>query len=468
MADGSQLSEQSYADNGKEPEKDRRKKLRRGDRQTRFLAQSVILEEGGSSGLIRGAMLTFCIVIMLFIGWSMVTNVDEVAVTSGEVVPSGQLQSLQHLEGGIVKQILVQDGDHVAAGQPLLILDDTQAQAQVEIANNQYVALKAKEARLLAERDSLDEVTFPEALSTSDKYVKEETEAQYRIFQARKSALEGSVSVLEQRIEQLQSKLVGLNALRESNRELVASYEEELVDVEELLSQGFSDKIRQRDILRRLESYKGEVADLTATISSTEVQIGETRLQIIQLEREFQNQVVNDLSETQTRLKDVNERVNALTAILSRTVIKSPVDGILNGMQVHTVGGVIGSGTTIAEVVPQSAELIVEAQVSIVDIDRVSQGQTATIRFSSFGNRTPTMFGKVLSVSANAIQNRDSGQSYYLARIEVTPESLESLGDLVLVPGMPAEVLISTGSRTMLQYLFKPFSNAIARSFIED
>ena len=274
--------------------------------------------------------------------------------------------------------------------------------------------------------------------------------------------------MLEQRIGQLDSKLVGLAALKDSKIALAASYADELEDTRALLDEGFSDKARLRSVERNLASYQGEAADLSATIASTEVQIGETRLQILQLNREFQNEVVNELGEVQTRLKDAQERSTALQDIVSRTIVRAPVAGVINGMQVHTEGGVIGPGTVIAEIVPLTEELILEVQVSPLDIDRVYKGQEAMIRFSSFGNRTPTIFGSLLSLSADAIQDQNTGLTYYLARVEVSPEGMADLGDLELLPGMPAEVFISTGSRTLLQYMFKPFSNAMARSFIED
>ena len=174
------------------------------------------------------------------------------------------------------------------------------------------------------------------------------------------------------------------------------------------------------------------------------------------------------MSETQTRLKDARERITALRDVVERTYIRAPVAGVVNGMQYHTEGGVIGAGAPIAEIVPQGDELIIEARVSPIDIDRVTTGQEATIRFSSFGNRTPTIFGSVISVSADAMADQKTGMPFYLARVAVTQKSIEALDSLTLVPGMPAEVLIASGSRTFLQYVMKPFSNVLARSLIED
>ena len=414
----------------------------------------------------RVGLTVFILVFVVFGGWAAIAPLDGAAYAPGQVTVKTYKKAVQHLEGGLVGSILAQNGDVVKAGEALLEMDDTQPLAQLEIANSQLVALQAREARLLAERDELTSVAFPASLSGAN--ATEEVASQTSIFGARKASREGSIEVLQQRIGQLESKLVGLAALKDSKIALAASFADELEDTRSLLDEGFSDKARLRSVERNLASYQGEAADLSATIASTEVQIGETRLQILQLNREFQNEVVNELGEVQTRLKDSQERSTALQDIVSRTTVRAPVAGVINGMQVHTEGGVIGPGTIIAEIVPLTEELILEVQVSPLDIDRVYDGQEAMIRFSSFGNRTPTIFGSLLSLSADAIQDPNTGMTYYLARIEVSPEGMADLGDLELLPGMPAEVFIATGSRTLMQYLFKPFSNAMARSFIED
>ena len=416
----------------------------------------------------RVGLIIFFLVFGVFGSWSVLAPLDGAAVAPGTVTVKSYSKVVQHLEGGIVGDIYVQNGDYVVARQPLLVMDDTQSLAQLGIVNSQFVALKVRESRLIAEREREDIVVFADILAADEIHVGEEMAAQKQIFAARKAALEGSIEVLEQRIEQLQTMLVGQAALKVSKETLAASFSEELSDVRELLSQGFSDKLRLRELERNVASLQGEAAELTANMASTEVQIGETRLQILQQDREFHNDVVGELGEIQTNLKDVSERIIALQDVVSRTVVRAPADGIVNGMQFHTIGGVIGPGSPIADIVPQSEELILEAKVSIIDIDRVSVGQDATIRFSSFGNSVPTIYGTVLSLSADSLMDQNTGAYYYLARVEVTPEGMEDLGDLVLLPGMPATVFIATGSRTFLQYLFKPFSNAMARSFTED
>jgi len=414
--------------------------------------------------------MTIFIVIFGFCGsWAAFAPIDGAAVATGFVNVRSYSKVVQHLEGGIISDIFVENGARVQGGQPILELNNTQPLAQLEIGNSQFIALTALEARLMAERDGLDDVNYPGSLSSADTRVREETAAQTEIFRARKAALGGSIEVLRQRIGQLESQVVGLAALKVSKEQLAASYTEELEDVQVLLSQGFSEKTRLRELERNVASFNGEAADLTANIASAEIQIGETQLQILQQDREFQNQVVTELGEVKTNLQDVSERITALEDVVARTTVRAPEAGIVNGLQVHTIGGVISSGMKIVDIVPDGDDLIIEAKVSPMDIDRVAVNQNATIRFSSFGLASvPTIYGQVINLSADRLFDQVSGLPYYQARVEVTPEGMEDLGDLVLMPGMPADIFIATGSRTFLQYLFKPFSNAIARSLRED
>ena len=414
-----------------------------------------------------GAAL-FALVFGVFGTWAAIAPLEEAAHAPGRVMVASYTKTVQHLEGGIVADILVANGDRVSAGQPLIKLDETQSLAQLEIVSSRSTALRVKEARLLSERDGHDWVVYPAELPEPDPGTREEMDAQSGIFGARRAARQASVEVLEQRIEQLRSKIAGLEALKGSREILAGSYAEELEDTRALLSQGFADKTRLRELERAYATHTGEAAELTAQIASTHVQIGETRLEKIRLEREFESEVVGELAETQTAMDDVAERVRALEDVVARTTIRSPVAGIVNGTQFHTVGGVISPGTAILGIVPEDDDLIVEARVSPNDIDRVALHQEATIRFSALGRSVPTTFGRVVHLSADSFVDEASGFSYYLARVEVTREGMDDLKGLVLVPGMPAEVFITTGSRTFLEYLFKPLSNTVARSFIED
>jgi epimerase transport system membrane fusion protein len=417
----------------------------------------------------RVGLFIFFLVFGVFGFWAGFAPLDGAARASGVVTVESYTKVIQHLEGGIVGEILVRNGDVVAAGDALLVLDNTQPLAQLGIADAQFVALKSREARLLAESSGSESISFPAVLIQAGSDADAEMASERQIFLARKAARDGEVEVLEQRKDQLASRVTGLEALRSSKLELAASFSEELVDVRELLKEGFSDKQRLRELERSYSSYNGEAADLTANISTTQMQIGEARLQILQQNKEFLNEVVSELGEVRTRLKDTEERMIGIRDIVRRTSITTPVDGIVTGMQIHTVGGVVQPGVNIAEVVPQSDELIIEANVSPNDIDRVIVGQEATISFSAFSSGlVPTIYGNVIGISADRLIDQTNGFPYYLARVEVTPEGVRDMGDLVLVPGMPAEVFINTGTRTFLQYVFKPFTTALTRSFIED
>lgn len=401
--------------------------------------------------------------------WAAFAPIDGSAHAMGFVTVKSYKKVIQHLEGGIVSEIRVQNGDSVNAGDILLVMDPTQPLAQLEISSAQQMALTALESRLIAERDNLDAVIYPAALQLPDSKARIEMEAQDQIFRARKTAREGAQAVLGQRIEQLESRVDGLQALQASKRVLAASFDAELQDTRVLLAEGFSDKLRLRELERNHASLSGEAAELAATIAATEIQIGETRLEMLQQEYEFQNEVANMLADTQNKQKDIVERVNALTDIVARTEVRAPVAGVVNGLQFHTEGGVIPPGTPIAEIVPQGEDFVIDARVQLIDIDRVAVGQQAMIRMSAYNTQSvPTLFGTVLNVSADSHLDEATGASYYQARLELNPESLAALEGFVLLPGMPAEVFIESGSRTLLQYLMKPLTNAAARSFIED
>ena len=417
---------------------------------------------------VRIGLTIFALVFGVFGGWAALAPIDGAAYAPGEVTVESQNKSVQHLEGGIIAEILVGNGDLVQPGQPLINLDRTQPQAQLDVARNQYMANLVREARLIAQRDRAGSIVWPAALDQNDPATREEINAQTYIFETRMSALEGNVDVLEQRIGQLENRVIGMEASRASRLLLAESYEAELVDTRQLLDQGFSDRIRLRELERNFANFSGEAGELAANIASTEMQIGETRLQIQQVEKDFSNEVAAEFAETRTNMNDLLERIIALEDVVERTVIRAPDGGYVTGMQTHTVGGVISPGMIIADIVPEGDELVIEAQVSPNDIDRVALNQEANIRFSAFGNMTPTIYGEVTNISADSFQDPNTGLSYYTAEIMVTPDGMDDLGELVLMPGMPAEVFITTGERTFLQYLFKPFSNAVARSFRED
>ena len=402
--------------------------------------------------------------------WAYLAPIDGAALASGFVTVKSHKKTVQHLDGGIVSQLLVKDGDIVKAGDLLLTLDGTENKAQLEIARGQFITLAAQVARLDAERDGKQTIVYPDVLDeASDLRIIEAKKNEGQLFTARKNAHEGEMAVLTQRVGQLKSKIEGFKGQRKSKQELVASYSEEASDLKELLAEGFADKQRLRDTERNYMLNNGEISALNSEIAASQIQIGETKLEILQLEKKFQEEVSTKLSEVQTDLYDVNQRMLATKDKVVRIDIKAPVSGRVMGMDMHTVGGVILPGHPILDIVPQKEELVVDAQVSPLDIDRVSIGLIAEVRFTAFKQAlTPVIEGKVINLSADRLVEEKTGTPYYQAQIELTPESYQKMKHLELVPGMPVEVLIKTGERTVFEYLTKPISNAFARAFIED
>ncbi|GAB4255509.1 MAG: HlyD family type I secretion periplasmic adaptor subunit [Methylomicrobium sp.] len=434
---------------------------------------SLVKSEGLKTDDLPIRTIGFAIILItfgIFGVWGYFAPIDSSALAPGVVTVKSYKKTVQHLDGGIVAKILARDGALVEEGQDLIILDDTQTKAQLEIVKGQYITLLALVARLQSERDNASNVIYPDKLADhSDPRVIEAKQTESHVFEARKNTYEGEISVLRKRVNQIASKIKGLEGQVSSKKQLIASYSEEIKDLRELLAEGFADRQRLRDLERNHALVSGEIAELISTIASSQMQIGETELQILQIQKQFQEEVARQLSEAMAQLYDISERLTATQDKLNRTVIKAPASGMVLGMSVHTEGGVITPGKPILDIVPQNSDLIIEAQVSPLDIDRVSVGLTAEVRFSAFKQAlTPVMHGEVIQLSADRFIDERTGAPYYLARVELTPESFEKLGDLQLLPGMPAEVLINTGERTLFEYLAQPITNAFARAFIED
>jgi epimerase transport system membrane fusion protein len=418
------------------------------------------------------------IVLSIFGGlgaWSALAPLSSAALAPGVITVENYRKTVQHLEGGIVKTILVRDGDMVKKDQILVILEDTQPSALLEVIRGQYFISLARESRLMAQQNGWDKILYPEELLEyqGDLRSKDAIQMQNQTFNVRKQAYQGEVELYQGQIEQLRAKADGLRAQKSSRDRLVNSYRSELRDFRELLKEGYADKQKVREFERNLAEKEGERGELISSFAAAELEISGTQLKILQLQKELQREVAKELSEVQAELFELRERLQSLQDTVLRTDIKAPDAGMVLGLQVHTLGAVIPPGGKILDIVPQNEKLIVEARVSPLDIDRISIGQIAEIRFSAFKSRTtPKVEGKLITVSADRLVDEESRdkEPYYLARVEITSQGLEdlALSELKLLPGMPAEVLINTGERTLLQYLMDPLSDAVARSFIED
>ncbi len=412
------------------------------------------------------------IVVLLVFGvfglWAMVAPLDSAALAPGVVAVQGHRKAVQHLEGGIVAEIHVQEGERVEEGQPLLELDATQSRAELGIVMGQYYAARALSDRLAAERAGVDSITFSLELEVDDERAREAKLNERSIFDARRDERLGKINVFELQIEQLEAQIEGLQAQLKGKRTVAKLLEEEIVDLEDMLEEGFVDKQRLRELQRTRSTVLGEIANHESSIASSRVRIGEAQLEILQLNRTFVKEVADEASKVQAKLFDLMQRRTALEDRTRRAVLRAPVAGLAFGMNTHTIGGVIKPGDTPLEIVPQNDELIVDAKVSPADIDRVEVGTQAEIRFSAFKN-TYTVTGTLVKISADRLIEEQSGTPYYAADVAIDKAGLsERLKGGQLLPGMPAEVLIKTGERTLLQYLVTPASNMLARSLNED
>lgn len=419
-------------------------------------------------GIRRVGMMIVLVTFGLFGTWAALAPLGNAVYGSGVVMVQSYRKTVQHLEGGIVKELLVRDGDTVHKDDPLIVLDDSQLRAQFESTRNQLISTRAREARLRAERDELPSIPPLDVGGVDSERAKEAIEGEEQVFRTRKNSRLTEISVQRERIGQLKQQILGLRDMIRTKVSLEKSYSGEITELKDLLAQGFVDKQRLLEQERKLDMLKSEVADHESTITKTQLQISETELQIIQLNKNFSSEVAKELSDVQSKVFDLQETAAALEDRLSRVVIRAPEDGMVLDMKVHTIGGVVGAGTPLLDIVPESSELVVEAHVAITDIDRISIGKLTDVHFSAFNSATtPVIEGEVTRISADRLKD-DAGEPYYLVRVKLTEKGLKRLGDRKLQPGMPAEVLINAGERTMLQYLLKPASNVFIKSMIEE
>lgn len=417
------------------------------------------------------------IVLGAFVGifgiWASFAPLSSAVPASGKVIVASKNQIIQHLEGGIVKSILVSDGDSVKINQPLLELDTTQSQAQLDISLAQYYQELALESRLIAERDHSGSISFPSDLLSMENTTTKTMilEGQKREFEARKRQLSEEKNIYLQRIEQLHSQIIGLEAIVQSKSDLSRSYKDEVQEWEVLYKQQLIDKMRLRDIQREKMRIDGDIANAKSDIARSRSQISENNAQILNQQQTFYKDVVAELRDSQTKLADLRARISALKDTLNRTILLAPLDGIITNLEVHTVGGIIPAGHPVMEVVPYGQPLIVEGRVAASDAINVYNDLKAEIRFASFSHvkSLNVVEGKVIFIAPDVIMDEKTQVMYYPVKVEVTDEGKKELllNHLVLQAGMPADVMIIIKSRTFADYLIEPIKNIARKAFNE-
>lgn len=437
------------------------------------------LEQAGAApqppeGLsIKGPILCGLLVIVAFFCtfgvWAAIAPLESAAIAPGIVNVGSKRKTIQHLEGGIVKQIHVSDGDTVKAGELLITMDTTRAFADLEITRNRLIGEYARESRLIAERDSQSEIIWNEELDNYEdsSFVQKMKSSQIREFTARKRSVDGQVAILNQRMEQFRAEQDGIRSQISSQRQQVKLLDDELASMQRLFDKGYAGKGRLLELQRNVVEVKGSLSQNTAAISRIDQSITEAQLQIADLDVGKLNEVLESLREIQAGIREFTERVAALTDVLNRTNVVAPLGGVVVGLQVFTRGGVIGPGEPVMDIVPTDGEFVIEARVDPVDVDVVYPGLEAKVRFVSFNQRnTQPSKGKVMTVSADHLTDERTGASYFLARVAISEESLAEL-DQAITPGMPAEVLIVTDEKTPFEYFMGPIERSFERAFRE-
>jgi HlyD family type I secretion membrane fusion protein len=429
--------------------------------------------------LARRSINTGLALMWIFFGifglWAAFAPLNSAVIAQGKVILSNNRKTIQHLEGGIVDSILVREGQLVNKGDIIIKLDETAAKARFELVRKQFVTLQVAEARLIAERDDLKEITFPEELlkqKESDSVVRESLDSQTRLFKTRRDNVEGKISVLNQKIAQFREDIAGLRSQTVSANRQIQLLNQEIGAVRTLVNSGNAPKSRLLGLQRQQADISGTLGEYRSRISRSEQSIAEARIEIINTRNSFLNQVMDELKETQTNLSDTEERVRASEDMFTRINILAPMSGRVTGLKVFTLGGVIKPGETIMEIVPTDDTLVVQARVAPQDIDLVHEGLMATVHLTAYKARfVHPVDAKVVDVSADRFDDPAHNVSYYEARVEVDVSQMAELRkseNVQLYPGMPADVFVVTGTRTLLDYLLDPIYHSFNKSFREE
>jgi HlyD family secretion protein len=403
-------------------------------------------------------------------GWMVLVPLAGAVVVPGNLVVQSNVKTIQHPTGGVVAQIAVNNGMRVNAGDLLLRLDATQAQASLQVISKQLDEVRAKIARLVAERDGQPRPAIPVEMSSrlEDANVKTLLASEASLFRARVTARESQKELLQTKVSQLGEEIVGLEAQVGSKAKQLELITGELGGVQELFDKRLVPLARLTTLQRESARIEGERGQLISTIAETKSKIGEAQLQMVRLDQDARTEVVKELGEAQGKEAELSERSVAARDVLDRIEMRAPTSGVVHQLAAHTIGGVIRAGDAIMEVVPDSDDLQIEAKLQPSDIDQVRKGQQAYVRFSAFNQRTtPQLIGHVSFVSPDTTRDQQTNMSYFTVRIMLPEDERRRLAGLQLSSGMPAEVFMQTGSRTMLSYLFKPIWDQFQRAFVE-
>jgi HlyD family type I secretion membrane fusion protein len=424
----------------------------------------------GMSDSLRTPVLAGALMIALFFGglggWAAIAPLNAAIVANGTVKVEGNRKSVQHLDGGIVRTLDVKEGDLVEKDQVLLTLDDTQARAEFEVLSDQYYVLRATETRLLAELAGRDSLVLPPELAVAGATAADIWQGQLEQFRSRRATLEGQRRVIGEKIKQLEAQIAGAKLQAAAYGEQIASVRGEAASVAPLVEKKLLPRPRLLQLERTAAGLEAQIADAEANIARAKEAIGEQELQSVQLGKDRLADVAKELHEIQARLLEVvPKRLNA-AAVLGRTKIRAPYSGRVVGLDVFAVGGVIQRGEKILDIVPDTEDLMIEAEVAVDDISELHAGMPAEVRLTAYKQRVvPPIRGKVVQVSADRLVDPKTNQAHYIASIRPDAGEIAAIDGVRLYPGMAAAVTVPTEARTALDYLLGPLSQSFHKAF---
>ncbi|MCG3269382.1 HlyD family type I secretion periplasmic adaptor subunit [Yoonia sp. I 8.24] len=420
--------------------------------------------------LLWAGILTLIVLVGGFGTWAVLAQITGAVVTSGQIEVDRNRQVVQHPDGGVVSEILVVEGDTVEAGDLLVRLDASVLQSERAVVEGQLFEILARRARLEAERDGADTLTFDATLTEAGTVEAAELIAgQNRLFAARRDSNQSAVEQLHQQSAQIASQIDGITAQQTALATQRALIAQELADQQTLLDRGLAQASRVLSLQREEASLLGTMGDLSAQAAQAAERATEIDLQILALSTTRREEAITRLRDLQYNQLELAERRRTLIRQLDRLDIRAPVSGVVYGMQVFAEQSVIRAADPVLFLIPQDRPLVIATQVNVQDVDQIYVGQEVTLRFSAFDrSRTPELFGTVTQVSADAFQNENSGQSFYRAEVQLNDGEIARLpADMTLIPGMPVEAFIRTADRSPMGYLLKPLADYFAKAFRE-
>ncbi len=436
-------------------------------------AEELEMAEGRGRSPLRRLVIAGFTTIMVsfggFLSWAFFADLSSASVASGTVVVDSKRKTVSHFEGGVLSRVVVQEGDQVAAGQPLIKLEDTRARADLQGLESRRIGLIAKLARLRAEQAGTEAISFPDEFGGGDAAVSDAMAAEHAYFEKRRESKNGRSSIQRTTIEEFAERSKFLTIQIDAVDRQISLINEQRTAIATLVERGFAQRAKLIEIDARLSELAASRGELAGQRAQAVKAKGGAELALTGIERDFQSEIAGEITTARLELADAEERIVAAKDVLRRLEIRSPQAGIVTNIRVRTPGSAVTPGEPLLDIVPESEPLLIEMHLSTRDIDSVAVGSQAQIRLTAYNQRSHLpVAGKIIYVAADQSVDEKSNVAYFVARAQVDPNSLAANPDMRLYPGMPAEVLIVHKPRRAIDYLVSPVADSFNRAFRED